>query len=105
MRRFYQENFSVDRLAEKIGVSQKRVSRALNIVFGKNFPTYLGEIRVREACRRLTDLEHYGHLTLEGIARGCGFKSRTNFIAVFKKSTGLNPSDYRKIALSKSDRQ
>lgn len=100
----YQENYSVDRLAEKTGLPQKKVSKVLNTVLGKNFPTYLGELRVREACRRLTDTGQYGHLTLEGIAKGCGFKSRTNFISVFKKITGLNPSDYRKIALSKQNK-
>ncbi|MDE5878122.1 MAG: AraC family transcriptional regulator [Muribaculaceae bacterium] len=97
-----QESFSVDRLAELVESSQKKVSRTLNVVLGKNFPTYLGEVRVREACRRLTDFETYGQYTLESIANSCGFRSRTNFVSVFKKSTGLTPSEYRKIAQNRS---
>ena len=33
-------------------------------------------------------------LSLEGLGKQSGFANRTNFFLVFKKSTGLSPSEY-----------
>jgi AraC-like DNA-binding protein len=63
----------------------------------------LNEYRIKEACRRLNDTEHYGNITINGIASSVGFKTRTNFIAYFKRFTGLTPSEYLKIANSKKN--
>lgn len=94
----YTPNFSIDDLARIAGEPKQVVSSALNRVLGKTFPQILGEVRVKEACRRLSDREQAERLTLEGVAESCGFKSRTNFISVFKKVTGLTPSQYRDMA-------
>lgn len=90
-------DFSVERLARLVESNTKYVSQVINEEYGKNFSTLLGETRVRLACLRLCDTEHYGHLTIEAIAMGLGFKSRSNFVSVFKRVTGLTPSDYKKI--------
>lgn len=83
--RIYEKDFTMDTLAEMMEVPKRFISQAINAVFHKNFPTLLGEARVREACRRLGDPENFGHLTIEGIADSIGFRSRTNFVSVFKK--------------------
>ena len=38
--------------------------------------------------------------TLQAVGESVGFKSVSNFIAAFKKTTGLTPSTYQKIARS-----
>lgn len=93
----YQPDFSLDSLARLAGVSTRKVSQVINSQFGTNFNTFLQEYRVREACRRLDDKEHFGSMTIEAISESLGFKSRSNFVAVFKKFTGLTPSSYQKI--------
>lgn len=99
----FKSDFCLDRLALLVGESRSIVSNAINRVFGKSFFQLIGEVRVKEACRRLSDSVNYGHLTLEAIAVDCGFKSRTNFISVFKKQVGVTPSEYRKIAFENED--
>lgn len=94
----YYPNFTIDDLARLAGEPKQVVSSVLNRILGKTFPQILGEVRVKEACRRLSDREQSERLTLEGVAESCGFKSRTNFISVFKKATGLTPSQYRDMA-------
>lgn len=94
----YSYDFSIDTLASLTSSTRQNVSLALNRILEKTFPQILGETRIKEACRRLSDNENYGNLTLEGLASSCGFKSRTNFISVFKKITGLTPSQYRNMA-------
>lgn len=89
-------SFSLDRLASLVASNTSYVSQIINKTYSKNFQNLLGEARVKLACHRLCD-KKYDHLTIEAIAFDLGFKSRTNFISVFKKSTGLTPSEYRKI--------
>lgn len=99
----YDPAFNLDRLAFLAETPRPTVSLAINKILGKSFLTLLGELRVQQACARLADNEAGKKLTLEAIASECGFKSRTNFISVFKKHVGLTPSEYRRIALRKAE--
>lgn len=96
--------FSLSRLAEMVGSNTHYVSRIINENYQKNFNTLLGELRVKIACQRLCDTEQNGNLTIEAIAESVGFKSRSNFVVVFKKVTGLTPSQYKKIATEEQGR-
>ena len=96
--------FSVDRLSKLVGSNSHYVSQVINEAYGKNFSSVLGEARVRQACKRLGDTAAYGNLTIEAIAGELGFKSRSNFVTVFKKVTGLTPSEYKKISKEKDVR-
>ena len=98
----YEADFSVKQLSELVGSNSSYVSQVINEYYRKNFNTLLGERRVREACIRLNDRETYGNYTIEGIASELGFKSRSGFSKVFKKTTGLTPSEYAKIAADKN---
>lgn len=91
-------DFTLDYLAALVDSNTSYVSQVINESFGKNFSTLLGEARVKIACLRLCSPDLYGHLTVEGIAIGLGFKSRSNFVNVFKKVTGLTPSEFRKLS-------
>lgn len=97
----FHHDFSIDSLARLADAPPRKVSQTINSRFGTNFNTFLQKYRVEEACRRLDDRERYGRQTIEAISEGLGFKSRSNFIAVFKKFTGLTPSMYQKIGASR----
>ena len=68
-----------------------------NTCKGRNFNALMNEYRIKEACRRLMDAENYGSYTIEGIARSVGYKSRSNFITIFKSIIGLTPSAFQKM--------
>jgi AraC-like DNA-binding protein len=91
-------SFSLNSLAEKLNVKYWNISHAINDVYGKNFNALLNEYRIKEACRRLNDIEKYGNYTIEAISLGVGFKSRSNFVTTFKSITGLTPSEYLSMA-------
>lgn len=97
----YRQDFSIDVLARLADAPSRKVSQIINSRFGYNFSTFLQKYRVEEACRRLDDQKRYGRHTIEAISEGLGFKSRSNFVAVFKKFTGLSPSAYQKIGASR----
>ncbi|MDE5796934.1 MAG: AraC family transcriptional regulator, partial [Muribaculaceae bacterium] len=94
----YSESFSISMLADLAGSNYKAVSQVINEMFDGNFNKFLNEYRIQEACIRLNDFEKYGMLTIEGIGKSLGFKSRSNFVTTFKKIVGLTPSEFQKIA-------
>lgn len=94
----FSPDFSLDRLAELVGISPRALSAVLNDSLGKTFRDLLNQYRVREACNRLSDTKNYGTLTIEAISQSVGYKSRTSLVTAFKKETGLTPSDYQRIA-------
>lgn len=94
----FSTDFSLERLSELVGISSRALSSVLNDSLGITFRDLLNQYRVREACHRLSDNEHYGHLTIEAISQSVGYKSRTSLVTAFKKETGLTPSEYQRIA-------
>lgn len=92
-------DFSLDTLASLVESNSKYVSQVINDSFGKNFFNYINPYRIHLVCRRLNDVENYGHYTLRAIALGVGFKSYTSFVNIFKKIIGITPSLYQKMAL------
>ena len=98
----FSSDFSAQRLAALVGEKYNNVSLVINERYGTNFNALLNEYRIQEACKRMNDPKHFGHLTIEGIANGVGFKSRTSFIQAFKKYTGLTPSEYQRLAKENS---
>lgn len=96
-RAIYGQGFGIDSLAAILHVPQRNVSKAINACSGSNFHQFLNGYRIREACRlmRVTDP---ASTTVEYISETVGFKSRTSFASLFKKTTGLTPSEYWKMA-------
>ncbi|MBC6491915.1 helix-turn-helix domain-containing protein [Flavihumibacter stibioxidans] len=55
------------------------------------FVSFLNEVRINEACKKLTDGTFD---SISAIAYNCGFNSITNFNRVFKSVVGKSPSEY-----------
>ncbi|MDE5877332.1 MAG: helix-turn-helix domain-containing protein [Muribaculaceae bacterium] len=92
--------FSLSQLASKVGVNTSYVSQVINERYGESFSTLINDLRIRVACRRLSDTAKYGMMTLEAISESVGFQSRSTFIRAFKKANGMTPSEYLKLAKS-----
>ncbi len=90
-------DFNLSMLADKVGSNTRYVSWVINETYGKNFKTLLNEYRIREACKRLTDNEHYGNMTIQAIYEDLGYNSAACFIQAFKKVNGVTPSVYQKL--------
>ena len=92
------QDFTLQMLANMIESNTSYVSWAINSTYGKNFKSLLNEARIREVTRRISDIEHYGHLTIQAIAQSVGYNSQTNFIKTFKRIIGMTPSMYQKLS-------
>jgi len=88
-------NLSVDLLAHKIGAKRHYVSTAINRCMNRSFNTFVNEYRIREAIQVLSKNDNNA-FTIDAVAYDTGFNDRNNFYRVFKKMTGLSPTDFRK---------
>lgn len=100
----FSDAFSLDRLSELVEAKHSNyVSQVINEHFGCNFNAMVNDRRIKEACRRMSDVEHYGNQTIKAIAQSVGFNSHSNFVNTFKKFTGLTPSAYLKLTRTHPD--
>lgn len=99
---FCNAEFTLEKMAELVDSKSKYVSQVINETYGKNFNRYINEYRIKEARRRLTNINEYGQYTLKAVSQSVGFKSSSNFNLLFKEITGITPSMYQNMILDSS---
>ncbi len=88
-------DLSMTKLAELTELSNGYISQIINTKGSTNFFDFINQYRVDEVIQKMKD-EDYDHYTILSMAMDSGFKSKSTFNTVFKKSTGKTPSSYRK---------
>jgi AraC-like DNA-binding protein len=93
--KIYQEtDLTLRQLADKLNAPAYQVSIALNEGMNRNFYDLVNSYRVEEAKRLLLDSRNRNY-TILSVGYEAGFNSKTTFNTVFKKFTGLTPTEYR----------
>lgn len=92
---YLEPELTIDALATTIACSRHHLSQALNEKLGKSFYDCINQYRVEEAKLLLADASRAAH-KITSIAYDAGFNSISTFNDVFKKVTGITPSQYRK---------
>jgi AraC-like DNA-binding protein len=93
--KLYQETeLTLQQLAAKLDIPAYQVSVVLNEGMKKNFYDVINGYRVQEAKRLLLDSKNK-NFTILSVGFEAGFNSKTTFNTVFKKFTGLTPTEYR----------
>jgi AraC-like DNA-binding protein len=87
-------DLNLQKLAGRLSIPAQHLSQTLNSRLNRSFTDFVNAYRVEDAKRKLTDprLKHYSVLA---IAEDVGFNSKSSFNAVFKKHTGMTPSEFR----------
>lgn len=91
---FTNPEITLRELAEKLKTSTHNISEVINTKLNQNFFDFINNYRVEKVKKDLLD-KTKNHLTLFGIANEAGFNSKSGFNAIFKRYTGLTPSEYR----------
>jgi len=91
---FLDPSVTLDKIAEELHLSKSHLSRIFNAEMQISFPDYLNKLRVEEAKSHLQNPD-FANYTLIAIGLEAGFNSKTTFNNVFKKVTGMTPSDFK----------
>ncbi|MBE8724991.1 helix-turn-helix domain-containing protein [Flavobacterium hungaricum] len=92
---FLKKDFVIRDLSDETGISVHHLSNLINSEFGLHFQDYVNLKRIEYFKDKINDPE-WKDLSLEGMAWGSGFKSRTTCFRAFIKHTGKSPSEYFK---------
>ena len=88
-------DITLSELASLIDIPSYQLSRVINEKFECNFFDFINSYRVNEVKAKINN-PAFSNLSLLGIAYECGFNSKSAFNRIFKKITGLTPSEYKK---------
>jgi len=86
---------SLPDLARKVGLPAHQLSQVINTCFERNFFDFVNSYRIRESQRLLAGAESQGRTVLE-ILYETGFNSKSVFNTVFKRYTGMTPTEYKR---------
>jgi len=92
---YLNEELTLGALAEMIPTTDKKLSALLNHYMDITFYDLINQYRVEEVKAKMAD-DDFESYTLLALAFDSGFKSKTSFNRIFKKTTGYSPSAYKK---------
>ncbi|WP_058304235.1 AraC family transcriptional regulator [Gorillibacterium timonense] len=91
IRERYAEELSLDEVADYVHLNAFYFSKIFKQQYGETFIDYLTGLRIAKA----KELIERGELSLKEICFRVGYKDPNYFSRVFRKVTGIAPSDYR----------
>ncbi len=88
-------DLTLEQLALQLKLRPKLLSQAINEGLGQNFFEFINRYRIGEAKRLLTNPADKKITVLEVLYQ-VGFNSKSSFNTLFKKQTGLTPSEFKR---------
>ncbi len=85
--------WSIQEMSVATHIPLHQLSMVINHHYKVRYTELMNRYRVNHA-KELMAAGAWKELSLEGLAKQSGFANRTNFFLVFKKFTGLSPSEY-----------
>ena len=92
MQNHLADNFSIENLAEILGVSSSYFNRLFVKEMGMTPLGYLNNLRISHAAFLLSDTL----LSVDEVAKKCGFSCGNYFCKVFRRALGYSPSEFRR---------
>jgi AraC-like DNA-binding protein len=91
---FLGQDLTLQKLAERLKTSSHNLSEVINTTMHQSYYDFINQYRVEEFKNRLADPESERY-NLLSIALDSGFNSKGTFNSIFKKFTGMTPSEYK----------
>lgn len=88
----YHHPLTLEEVAEYVGISPYYFSKLFKDRFGKTFIDYVTDVRIARAKKEMAN----PNKSLKEICFLVGYNDPNYFSRVFKKHTGMSPSEYRK---------
>ncbi len=92
--KFTNPDMSIALLASQFDTNTKYLSEVINRQKGKNFNSYINELRINYIIEKLKTESVYFNYKISYLAEECGFSSHSSFATVFKSVTGISPTKF-----------
>lgn len=102
-KQFTKQDMSLALLAAYFDTNTKYLSEVINTHKGKNFNSYINELRINYIIDKLKNNRTYLQYKISYLAEESGFSSHSSFATVFKAVTGIPPTVF--IDLLKSSKK
>ena len=93
IQQHYQESLRLEDVSNAVGFNATYFSAMFKKETGQNFMDYLTELRMNKAKELLCGDE----CSVQDVAEQVGYRDLKYFSRLFKKTTGISPSDYKKL--------
>ncbi|MCI0493559.1 AraC family transcriptional regulator [candidate division KSB1 bacterium] len=89
-------SLTIEDLSEKLAIPTWQLSQVINYTYNQNFFNYINRYRIEEVKQKLQKAADNRKTILE-ILYETGFNSKSTFNQVFKKHTGMTPSEFKRM--------
>lgn len=96
---------SLKDVAKIVNTNSKYLSKIVNTYKGKNFTTYINDLRIDYLVNHVQTDTKYQKYTIRAIAEEIGFSNPEGFSRAFQKKTGLKPSYFIKKVRESSEKK
>ncbi len=92
IKNHYTENITIDRVCKEVGLSKYHFVREFKKIIGVTPVNYINSLRIEKAKKMLLLGDH----KISEIQDMCGFENASYFTALFRRVTGITPSEFSK---------
>lgn len=93
---FLERKVSLSFVAAEIESNTKYLSYLIKHHKGKDFNTYINDLRIEYIVKKINDDPVYRQYKINVLAEETGFSSHSKFATIFKKTVGVSPSEFIK---------
>jgi len=86
---------TLESCAKTFNITKKELMDYFKLTNKGSFKDFVNSFRIEE-IKQLIDNEEFGHYNIVGLAKECGFKSKSTFFRVFKDIEGITPNEFKK---------
>ncbi len=83
-------DFSVEQLAEEVGISRTQLHRKMKEITGISTGTFIRNLRLEQAAKLIAG----NKINISQVTYAVGFSNQTHFSTSFKKHFGMTPTEY-----------